>query len=124
MHQRLMAPSPSLALASRDVIALLPRFRLPDNPDAEQMLQERMFTIQAFGIMFMLRRSEHVFSKSGRLPTPQEPFSVWGQQWVSHTLWGYREARGRQAHNQHRILEGRPIWFRPPTAPRPTVPTS
>jgi hypothetical protein len=49
-----------LALASRDVIASLPRFRLPNNPDGEQMLRERMFTIQAFGIMLMLRRSEHV----------------------------------------------------------------
>ena len=66
-----------LALASRDVIASLPRFRLPDNPDAEQMLQERMFTIQAFGIMFMLRRSEHVFSKSGRPPLRRSHLVFW-----------------------------------------------
>jgi hypothetical protein len=66
-----------LALASRDVIASLPRFRLPNNPDGEQMLRERMFTIQAFGIMFMLRRSEHVFSKSGQPPLRRNHLVFW-----------------------------------------------
>ncbi len=66
-----------LALASRNVIASLPRFRLPDNPDAEQMLRERMFTIQAFGIMFMLRRSEHVYSKSGQPPLRRNHLLFW-----------------------------------------------
>ncbi len=31
-------------------------------------LQQRLFVCQAVGVMFMLRRSEHVYYKSGKAP--------------------------------------------------------
>jgi hypothetical protein len=60
-----MAYGMDLALLSRTVMGDMARMRVPGNARAEELIRERMFVVQAMGIMFMLRRSEHVFAKKG-----------------------------------------------------------
>jgi hypothetical protein len=46
--------------------------------DVQEVLSERLFVVQAMGIMIMLRRSEHVFTKKGgRAPLSRRHLVFW-----------------------------------------------
>jgi hypothetical protein len=66
-----------LALLSREVVRGMARLSFPANKKVEAVLHERMFVVQAVGIMFMLRRSEHVYARGGSAPLLRSHVIFW-----------------------------------------------
>ncbi len=83
-----------LALLSREVIRGMARLSFPENRRVEDTMRERMFVVQAVGIMFMLRRSEHVYARGGVPPLLRSHVVFWDKRGM---IIPYREVGSRRA---------------------------
>ena len=68
-----------LALLSRGAMQRMARLSFPTDKKIENVMRERMFVVQAVGIMFMLRRSEHVYAREGTPPLLRRHVMFWDE---------------------------------------------